>query len=121
MAAPAIARRDLAALTLAAAAWGFGTVVSKRAVEEFAPVTLLSLQLAASLATLVVLARVTGTSLRGSPPLLSRLGLLNPGLAYALSLVGLVTVSASLSVMLWALEPLLILALAGVFLGERIT
>jgi drug/metabolite transporter (DMT)-like permease len=121
MAAPAIARRDLAALTLAASAWGFGTVVSKRAVEEFAPVTLLSLQLAASLATLVVLARITDTSLRGSPPLLSRLGLLNPGLAYALSLVGLVTVSASLSVMLWALEPLLILALAGVFLGERIT
>ena len=116
-----IARRDLVALTLAAAAWGLGTVISKRAVEEFAPVTLLTLQLAASLGTLAVLARLTGTSLRGSPPLLSRLGLLNPGLAYALSLVGLVTISASLSVMLWALEPLLILVLAAAFLGERIT
>jgi drug/metabolite transporter (DMT)-like permease len=116
-----IARRDLIALTLAAAAWGLGTVVSKRAVEEFPPLTLLAVQLAASLGTLAVLARLTGTSLRGSPPLLSRLGLLNPGLAYALSLIGLVTISASLSVMLWALEPLLILALAAVFLGERIT
>ena len=116
-----IARRDLVALTLAAAAWGLGTVISKRAVEEFAPVTLLSLQLAASLTALLVFARLTRRSLRGSPALLARLGLLNPGIAYALSLIGLVTVSASLSVMLWALEPLLILALAGVFLGERIT
>jgi drug/metabolite transporter (DMT)-like permease len=116
-----IARRDLVALTLAAAAWGLGTVISKRAVEEFPPLTLLAVQLAASLTTLVILARLTGTSLRGSPPLLSRLGLLNPGLAYALSLIGLVTVSASLSVMLWAFEPLLILALAAIFLGERIT
>jgi drug/metabolite transporter (DMT)-like permease len=116
-----IARRDLVALTLAAAAWGLGTVISKRAVQEFPPLTLLAVQLAASLTTLVILAWLTGTSLRGSPPLLSRLGLLNPGLAYALSLIGLVTVSASLSVMLWAFEPLLILALAAIFLGERIT
>jgi probable blue pigment (indigoidine) exporter len=116
-----LARRDLMALILAAAAWGLGTVFSKRAVEEFPPLTLLSVQLAASLATLVVVARLSGTSLRGAPKLLGRLGLLNPGLAYALSLVGLLTVSVSLSVMLWALEPLLILALAGVVLRERIT
>jgi drug/metabolite transporter (DMT)-like permease len=116
-----VARRDLVALILAAAAWGLGTVVSKRAVEDFPPLSLLTLQLAASLATLLVLARLSGTSLRGAPRLLGRLGLLNPGLAYALSLLGLVTVSVSLSVMLWALEPLLILALAGVILRERIT
>jgi drug/metabolite transporter (DMT)-like permease len=116
-----LARRDLVALILAAAAWGLGTVVSKRAVEEFPPLLLLSVQLAASLVTLVVVARLRGTSLRRAPKLLGRLGLLNPGLAYALSLVGLVTVSVSLSVMLWALEPLLILAVAGVVLRERIT
>jgi drug/metabolite transporter (DMT)-like permease len=121
MAAALIARRDTAALTLAAAAWGIGTVVSKRAVEEFPPTSLLSLQLSASLAALLLFARLTHTSLRGSPALLARLGLLNPGLAYALSLIGLVTISASLSVMLWAFEPLLILALAATFLGERIT
>jgi drug/metabolite transporter (DMT)-like permease len=121
MAAALIARRDVAALTLAAAAWGIGTVVSKRAVEEFPPTSLLSVQLSASLVALLLFARLTHTSLRGSPALLARLGLLNPGLAYALSLIGLVTISASLSVMLWAFEPLLILALAAVFLGERIT
>jgi drug/metabolite transporter (DMT)-like permease len=57
----------------------------------------------------------------GGSPLLGRLGLLNPGLAYALSLVGLTAITASLSVLLWAFEPLVIMALAAWFLHERIT
>lgn len=47
--------------------------------------------------------------------------MLNPGLAYALSLLGLVSINASLSVLLWALEPLLILMLAALALRERLT
>ena len=46
--------------------------------------------------------------------------MLNPGLAYALSLLGLAHITASLSVMLWAIEPILILFLAGWLLRERI-
>ncbi len=66
--------------------------------------------------------RRRGVALRGDGPvLLGRLGLLNPGTAYALSLLGLVTISASLSVILWALEPMMILILAAVVLRERIT
>ena len=121
MRAASIARRDLALLTLAAASWGVGTVVSKRAVEEIPPFTLLPIQLAASLVVLVALMRVTGAPLLGSPPVLARLGVLNPGIAYALGLAGLTWISASLSVLLWALEPLLILLLAGLFLREGIT
>ncbi|HET9345509.1 MAG TPA: DMT family transporter [Candidatus Limnocylindrales bacterium] len=116
-----IARRDLVLLTLAAASWGVGTVVSKRAVEEIPPFTLLPIQLGASLAVLVVLMLATGAPLRGSPPILARLGVLNPGIAYALGLAGLTWISATLSVLLWALEPLLILLLAGMFLREGIT
>jgi drug/metabolite transporter (DMT)-like permease len=108
-------------LSLAAASWGLGTVVSKRAVEEIPAFTLLPLQLAASLVVLVVLMRASGMSLRGSPPILARLGILNPGIAYALGLAGLTWITASLSVLLWALEPLLIMLLAGVFLREGIT
>jgi drug/metabolite transporter (DMT)-like permease len=119
--ATAIARRDLVLLTLAAASWGVGTVVSKRAVEEIPPFTLLPIQLASSLVVLVVLMRATGAPLRGSPPILARLGVLNPGIAYALGLAGLTWISASLSVLLWAVEPLLILLLAGMFLREGIT
>jgi drug/metabolite transporter (DMT)-like permease len=110
------------ALILAAASWGLGTVVAKRAVSELAPVTLLAIQLGASLLVLVVLMRWRGLPLRDptAPPILGRLGLLNPGLAYALSLLGLVHISASLSVLLWATEPLLILVLAGWVLRERV-
>ena len=57
----------------------------------------------------------------GGPALIGRLGILNPGLAYALTLIGLVTISASVSVLIGVLEPIMILVLAGVFLRERIT
>ena len=117
-----IDRADLGRLILAASCWGVGTVVSKAALDEFAPLTLLAVQLAASLGVLGVLLRRGGTPiLAGLPTRLGRLGLLNPGLAYALSLVGLVTITASLSVLVWALEPLLIGALAAAVLRERIT
>jgi probable blue pigment (indigoidine) exporter len=117
-----IARSDLGALFLAATCWGLGTVISKAALDEFPPLSLLAIQLTTSLVVLVVLMRRQGISLRGEgPALLGRLGLLNPGTAYALSLIGLVTITASLSVLLWALEPLMILFLAAIFLRERIT
>jgi probable blue pigment (indigoidine) exporter len=117
-----VARRDLLSLILAATCWGVGTVISKAALAEVPPLTLLPLQLTASLVVLAVLMRSKGISFRteGSP-LLGRLGLLNPGIAYALSLIGLTTITASLSVLLWALEPLMILFLAAWFLHERIT
>ena len=117
-----IAPRDLAALVLAATCWGVGTVISKAALAEIPPFTLLPVQLAASLAVLAVLMRRQGISFRteGSP-LLGRLGILNPGLAYALGLIGLTFITASLYVLLWALEPLMILFLAAWFLRERIT
>ncbi len=122
MSSSTVARRDLVALGLAATCWGLGTVISKVALGEVAPFTLLAIQLASSLAILVILMRLRGVSLRGGgPPLLGRLGLLNPGIAYALSLLGLVTITASLSVLLWILEPLMILVLAAFFLRERMT
>lgn len=110
------------ALVLAAACWGLGTVVAKRAVAEIPPIALLATQLGASLVFLTILMRGRGLPFRdpAASPALERLGLLNPGLAYALSLLGLVTISASLSVLLWALEPLLILLLAVAILHERV-
>lgn len=114
--------RNVAFLVLAAACWGAGTVVSKQAVAEIAPLTLLPIQLAASVAFLLVLTRARGMSLPAGREgrLLGRLGLLNPGVGYALSLIGLAEITASTSVLLWATEPLFILALAAIVLGERI-
>lgn len=114
-------RRPVGALILAAACWGAGTAVSKQAVAEVPPLALLPVQLATSLLLIGAVARRRGER----PPqgregrLLGRLGLLNPGVAYALSLAGLTMITASLSVLLWAVEPVLILALAALLLGER--
>jgi probable blue pigment (indigoidine) exporter len=115
-------RRTALALILAAACWGLGTVVSKRAIAEIPPLTLLPIQLGSSLVALALLMRWRRLPFRdpSASPVLGRLGVLNPGLAYALSLLGLVHITASLSVMIWALEPLLILFLATWFLRERI-
>jgi probable blue pigment (indigoidine) exporter len=113
---------NVAFLVLAAACWGIGTVVSKQAVAEIPPLTLLPVQLGVSVLVLGLVTRARGITLPVGREgrLLGRLGLLNPGLAYALSLLGLVEISASLSVLLWATEPLFILALAGLVLGDRI-
>lgn len=116
-------RRAVLALILAAASWGTATAISKRAVAEIPPLTLLPIQLAASLVVLVVLMRWRRQPFRDTTasPILGRLGVLNPGLAYALGLLGLVHISASLSVLLWAAEPLMILLLAGWVLHERVS
>lgn len=110
-----------ARLILAAACWGIGTVVSKQAVTELPPLSLLAVQLLVSVVAMLLIVRVRGDRLPAGRQgrLLGRLGLLNPGLAYALSLIGLTQITASLSVLLWATEPILILALAALVLGER--
>ena len=114
--------RAYLALIAASAAWGIGTVISKRAVEEIPPLALLPIQLASSLAVMAVLLVANGLPFRdpSAPAALERLGILNPGLSYALGLLGLVSISASLAVLIWALEPLLILLMAGWFLRERL-
>lgn len=111
-------------LTLSAACWGIGTAFSKQALAEIPPLTVLPLQLAVSLVFLAVAQHVTSDDqalAMASPPRLARLGVLNPGLAYALSLIGLTTITVSLSVLLWALEPLLIVGLAAWLLRERVS
>lgn len=119
-------RGAVLALILAAVAWGSGTVISKRAVAEIAPFPLLAIQLAASVGALSVAMWIVhrrAVDPRPAvpiPPVLARLGILNPGIAYALTLIGLTQITASLSVMLWALEPIFILVLAAVVLRERI-
>jgi probable blue pigment (indigoidine) exporter len=105
-----------------AACWGVGTALSKQAVADVPPLTLLAVQLGVSVAVLAVVGLLRGIRIRPGPgegPI-SRLGLLNPGLAYALGLLGLTQISASLSVLIWAIEPILILVLAAALLRERL-
>jgi drug/metabolite transporter (DMT)-like permease len=121
--ARAPARVAVVALVAAAACWGLGTVVSKQVVDDVAPLTLLPIQLAASSLLLLVVATMRREPIVLTPPVrkLAGLGVLNPGAAYALGLVGLTTITASMYVLLWATEPVVILVLATLVLRERIS
>ena len=116
------ARPAVAALVAASACWGTGTVVSKQVVDDVAPLTLLPVQLVASCVFLLVIALARRESFAWTPPVrrLAALGVLNPGIAYALGLIGLTTITASMSVLLWALEPVAIMLLAALVLREHI-
>src|SRR5688572_23823571 len=109
-------------LVAAAACWGVATAISKRAVDEIPPLTLLPIQLAVSVAILAVAFLIEG---RGLPSEhrrpLALLGVLNPGLSYALGLAGLARITANASALLWATEPVLILLIAWVILQQRPT
>lgn len=111
-----------ALLILACALWGGATVLSKALLASIPPVALLVLQLAPSAAVLWL---AFGLSRRRAAPKslvpLVLLGLLNPGISYTLSLMGLAHISASVSTLLWAAEPLMILGLAAIVLREPIT
>lgn len=117
--------RHLLLLVAATACWGCGTVLSKQVLErDVAPMSLLVVELTASSLLLLVgvLVRTRGRPTRPSPlATFAALGVLNPGLAYALGLWGLVSISASMSVLMWAAEPILILVIASVVLRERLS
>jgi len=105
----------------AALCWGLGTVLTKYALGGIAPATLLPFQLACSVLLLGGSLIVTRSSVRGLRSLrgIAALGVMNPGISYALGLVGLSRIEASLSVVIWATEPVLIVVLAVAILRER--
>ena len=110
-------------LVSAALFWGLGTVLTKYALTGFSSVTLLPIQLLSSAVFLVVV-----LAIRAERPRFTRenhraalLGILNPGIAYALGLLGLSRIDASISVVLWATEPALIVLMAVIFLREKVT
>jgi drug/metabolite transporter (DMT)-like permease len=110
-------------LILAAACWGLATVISKGVLGYFPPLTLLVIQLTVSASFLWAI--VAGQ--RRHVPISKRnfqlglIGVLNPGLAYTFSLIGLTLTTASMSTLIWAAEPILILGLAWLILCERLT
>ncbi|MGB3828566.1 MAG: DMT family transporter [Ornithinimicrobium sp.] len=116
-------RRHALLIVAATACWGFGTVLSKQVLDRgVAPLTLLVLELFTSCLLLWISMLVLRVRPARGPGLLklAMLGVINPGLAYALALLGLATVSASMSVLIWATEPVLIMLLAVLFLRERV-
>lgn len=106
----------------ASACWGLGTVLSKYALDSFSPLRLLNIQLAASVTVLALLSRFDRAPVAWNRRLyaIGALGVLNPGLAYWLGLVGLRLTTATVASLMWALEPALILLAARILLRQRI-
>ena len=110
-------------MVLAAACWGLGTVMSKGVLAYFPPLALMFVQLTASI---ICLWTVLGAK-RVRFPLNMRtlhsasIGLLSPGVADTLSLIGLTMTTASMSTLIWDFQPIVILVLAFLILRERVT
>jgi drug/metabolite transporter (DMT)-like permease len=110
-------------LVISAALWGVVTVFAKELLGSVPPILFLGILLAPSVLALwiIVLAQRPVLVSWRSMTLVALLGWLNPGLSYTLTMLGLVHSSASVATLLWAVEPALIVVLAGLLLRERIT
>jgi drug/metabolite transporter (DMT)-like permease len=125
--------RSVFVLILAAACWGIGAVITKSVLASIPPITLLLIQLAFSVSLLWTVVLVKRRRLLGKKTLPSKntlpskkrllgiglLGVMNPGISYTFSLFGLSMTTASMSTLLWATEPILIIGLAWVILREK--
>ncbi|MBF2098268.1 MAG: DMT family transporter [Gloeomargaritaceae cyanobacterium C42_A2020_066] len=105
-----------------AACWGLGLVLSKALLHELPAGILLAVQLGTSVCLLWAM---TGAAGRIPPPswVLARVSLtgwLEPGLSYLFGLLGLALTTASQAALLGATEPLWVMGLATVILGESL-
>lgn len=121
---PPSRRTALAAICGSALAWGLGTVLSKAALDTaLPPLLLLAVQLTASVTFLgLVTALRTGLPSLRWPTLRHGLpGLLEPGLAYLVGIVGLALTTAGNASVIGSTEPVLTALLAWLVLRERLT
>jgi drug/metabolite transporter (DMT)-like permease len=117
------------ALAIASACWGVSVPLSKRAVEALPPITLVAAQLLVSIIFLWTAVLLRPHSLQSTdrpiePGDLKRAclsGVLQPGATFLLVTLGLMLTTASEVVLLDAIEPVIIAALAVLLLKERLT
>ncbi|MGL5834542.1 MAG: DMT family transporter [Waterburya sp.] len=122
-------------MIISAACWGLGTVMSKGVLSAMSPLTVLVIQLTSSIVFLWVVALrslqfplAQNTTLKKllkqvKPRLLLQYGLpglLEPGASYLLGLTGLSLTTASSSTLISSAEPVFVLGLSWVLLGEKI-
>jgi drug/metabolite transporter (DMT)-like permease len=109
--------------TLAATCWGLATVMSKGALAQVPPIMLLVIQLASSVVFLWTWLLLRGVRLAAIRDAfrIAWLGLLEPGLAYVLALIGLADASAANATLIGSSEAIMIAVLSAVLLRERLS
>jgi probable blue pigment (indigoidine) exporter len=112
-------------LALAATAfWALGSILTKHSLIHFSPLTLLAVELGASNCVLLAAVLVTARAHPSGRELarLSLPGLLQPGLAYSLSFVGLKWMnSVSIETLVWSAEGVIMLPFSVLFLREKVS
>lgn len=113
--------RGILAATFAAFCWGAATVMSKSALHAVSPLALLVLQLGFSVAALwaVILLTRRPLPVPRTSAALAALGLLEPGTAYLLGLIGLVSVGAGVATLIQASEAIMIVLVAAILLRQK--
>ena len=114
-------RTAYAALILAALCSGVSTATTKYALARFTAADLLVVELTVATIALWSLPRVRRSARSGFHRGYLVLGLLEPGVAYALFNFGLERTSAADAAVLVSLESVLIALFAAAFLGERLS
>ncbi|MGH3843975.1 MAG: DMT family transporter [Pseudonocardiaceae bacterium] len=107
-------------LAVAAIGWGSATTATKYALGGFGPTTLLLVELVAAAAVLWVMVAVRGIPRIARKGRLAVLGLLEPTLAYGGLTLGLTYTTATNASLLGASEACFVIAMAALFLKERI-
>ena len=140
-----ITSRSSLLLLLASVCWGLGTVISKQLLQAAPPITLFATQLGTSVVFLWSIVGLRGLFYKirpvpqtgWQPPMQPRwqprghtlrdklrraaLGILEPGLTYALGTIGLSLTTASNTALIAVTEPLAVIILAAIILREKIT
>jgi drug/metabolite transporter (DMT)-like permease len=111
------------AATLSALCWGSATVMSKGALGQVPPIMLLVIQLTGSLVFLwtILLARGVRAGALRDALRIAWLGLLEPGLAFVLGLVGLAETQAGNATLIASSEAIMIAALSALLFRERLS
>jgi drug/metabolite transporter (DMT)-like permease len=108
-----------AAMVGSAACWGLATVLTKDILTTVPPFVTLATQLFASVSALWLAALLTGRHLGPGGLRAALSGLLEPGLAYAVGVPGLVLTTAASASIIAASEPAVVIVLGLAFFGQR--
>ncbi|MGC2374633.1 MAG: DMT family transporter [Solirubrobacteraceae bacterium] len=118
-----IPRRGLILLAVASIGWGCSTTLSAFALRQLSPTDLLAIELVSGGAVIWTVALASARREFATPDwrTFAVLGLCEPGLTYLLANEGLRRDSAATASLLFALEAVIIVPLAVIFLAERVS
>jgi drug/metabolite transporter (DMT)-like permease len=118
-----IPRRGLILLAVASIGWGCSTTLSAFALRQLSPTDLLAIELVSGGVVIWTVALASARREFATPDwrTFAVLGLFEPGLTYLLANEGLRRDSAATASLLFALEAVIIVPLAVIFLAERVS